>query len=160
MPIRGRAVDRIVVEARTWLGTPFRDQQAVKGVGCDCLGLVVGVAEAIGFAAVGEDLRAAMRSYNPTRIDVALLKIGLRRHCERIDAVEPGALLLWKVGKPSRPQHLAIATEGGRMIHCWGKGPQKVIEVPIGHGRMELIDSIWRMNGPSRMADLAEVQHG
>ncbi len=39
----------IVASARSWLGTPYRHQASVKGVGADCLGLVRGVwREAIG----------------------------------------------------------------------------------------------------------------
>ena len=37
------AAERIVAEASTWLGTPYRHQGSRKGVGCDCLGLVRGV---------------------------------------------------------------------------------------------------------------------
>jgi NlpC/P60 family putative phage cell wall peptidase len=33
----------IVIVARSWLGTPYRHQASVKGVGADCLGLVRGV---------------------------------------------------------------------------------------------------------------------
>ena len=33
----------IVAEALTWLGTPYRHQASLKGVGCDCLGLLRGV---------------------------------------------------------------------------------------------------------------------
>ena len=33
----------IVAEARDWIGTPYRHQASLKGVGCDCLGLVRGV---------------------------------------------------------------------------------------------------------------------
>lgn len=35
--------DAIVIEARAWIGTRYRHQASVKGVGCDCLGLVRGV---------------------------------------------------------------------------------------------------------------------
>ena len=34
---------RVITAARGWLGTPYHDQASVKGVGCDCLGLVRGV---------------------------------------------------------------------------------------------------------------------
>ena len=34
-------------EARLWLGTPYRHQAALRGVGCDCLGLVRGVWRAL-----------------------------------------------------------------------------------------------------------------
>ena len=37
----------IVAEARSWLGTPYRHQASLKGVGCDCLGLVRGVWRAL-----------------------------------------------------------------------------------------------------------------
>lgn len=33
----------IVTEARSWIGTPYRHQASLKGVGCDCLGLIRGV---------------------------------------------------------------------------------------------------------------------
>src|SRR5688572_25297534 len=35
--------DQIVAAARDWIGTPYRHQASLKGVGCDCLGLVRGV---------------------------------------------------------------------------------------------------------------------
>ena len=34
---------RIVATARSWLGTPYHHQASLRGVGCDCLGLVRGV---------------------------------------------------------------------------------------------------------------------
>ena len=37
--------DTIVTQARTWLGTPFHHQARLKGKGCDCLGLIVGVVD-------------------------------------------------------------------------------------------------------------------
>src|SRR3712207_3786304 len=35
--------EEIVAAARGWIGTPYRHQGALRGVGCDCLGLLVGV---------------------------------------------------------------------------------------------------------------------
>jgi NlpC/P60 family putative phage cell wall peptidase len=35
--------ERVIAVARSWLGTPYHDQASVRGVGCDCLGLVRGV---------------------------------------------------------------------------------------------------------------------
>ncbi|MEE8633091.1 MAG: hypothetical protein V3S93_01305 [Methyloceanibacter sp.] len=32
-----------MAKARGWLGTPYHHQASVKGVGCDCLGLVRGL---------------------------------------------------------------------------------------------------------------------
>ena len=39
--------ERVVAEARGWIGTPYRHQAAVRGAGCDCLGLVRGVWRAL-----------------------------------------------------------------------------------------------------------------
>jgi NlpC/P60 family putative phage cell wall peptidase len=33
----------VLAIARTWIGTPYRHQGAVRGVGCDCLGLIRGI---------------------------------------------------------------------------------------------------------------------
>ncbi len=40
--VEGAAIS-VVAAARTWLGTPYVHQASVKGVGCDCLGLLRGV---------------------------------------------------------------------------------------------------------------------
>src|SRR5665213_1770116 len=45
----------IVAEARAWIGTPYRHQASLKGVGCDCLGLVRGVWRAV----IGDEPQAA-----------------------------------------------------------------------------------------------------
>ncbi len=34
---------QVVAVAGRWIGTPYRHQGAVKGVGCDCLGLIRGI---------------------------------------------------------------------------------------------------------------------
>src|SRR5215207_7343246 len=35
--------EQIVAAARGWIGTPYHHQASVKGVGCDCLGLIRGL---------------------------------------------------------------------------------------------------------------------
>jgi NlpC/P60 family putative phage cell wall peptidase len=40
----------VVAEARTWIGTSFQHQGRLRGVGVDCVGLVIGVARALGLA--------------------------------------------------------------------------------------------------------------
>jgi cell wall-associated NlpC family hydrolase len=38
----------IVADARTWIGTPWQHQGRIKGLGVDCIGFVVGAAQASG----------------------------------------------------------------------------------------------------------------
>ena len=35
--------EQIVAAARGWIGTPYHHQASLKGVGCDCLGLIRGL---------------------------------------------------------------------------------------------------------------------
>ncbi|PZR50640.1 MAG: peptidase P60, partial [Stutzerimonas stutzeri] len=35
--------ERVLVLAEGWIGTPYRHQASLKGVGCDCLGLISGI---------------------------------------------------------------------------------------------------------------------
>ncbi|MCX5478445.1 NlpC/P60 family protein [Kaistia geumhonensis] len=39
------SIDRaaVLAVARTWVGTPYHHQASLKGVGCDCLGLIRGI---------------------------------------------------------------------------------------------------------------------
>ena len=46
--------EQIVAAARGWAGTPYHHQASVKGVGCDCLGLIRGLWREL----VGDEPRA------------------------------------------------------------------------------------------------------
>jgi NlpC/P60 family putative phage cell wall peptidase len=35
--------ERVLALAGGWIGTPYRHQASLKGVGCDCLGLIRGI---------------------------------------------------------------------------------------------------------------------
>ncbi|MDJ1305823.1 MAG: hypothetical protein MRQ09_06330 [Candidatus Midichloria sp.] len=37
--------NQIISEAKSWLHTPFHPQARIKSVGCDCIGLIIGVAQ-------------------------------------------------------------------------------------------------------------------
>ena len=100
----------ILAEARTWAGTPFRHQGRCKGVGVDCLGLVVGVARALG-------LSAADGAGYPRQPDGAALLAGLEEAYVPLGLgrQRPGDILVFRIR--STPQHLALLTEPGGMIH-------------------------------------------
>ncbi len=59
--------DDIIAEARSWIGTPYRHQASLKGVGCDCLGLVRGVGGAIAGAEAGPGPDRARRGFRRHR---------------------------------------------------------------------------------------------
>lgn len=107
----------IVAEARVWLGTPYRHQASVRGVGCDCLGLVRGIWRAL----VGpepEPMRPYSQSWAETGGDEPLLAIGLTH----FDPVEgdwlAGDVLLFRFRDGLPAKHVAIASGPDRMIHA------------------------------------------
>jgi NlpC/P60 family putative phage cell wall peptidase len=116
--------ERIVAEARTWAGTPYRHQASLKGVGCDCLGLLRGVwrgvlgpepEEAPPYAAswaesapAGTDplLAAARRHLVPIAVPMAA------------DRPLAGDVLLFSFRVHLPAKHCAIATGPAAMIHA------------------------------------------
>lgn len=133
----------IIAEARQWIGTPFHWQASVKRHGCDCKGLVAGVARELGMPE-GESLAALEHSYRQD-FDPDQLFEGLGRTLVRIDEdkLQPGDILAIAVPPKSGPRHLAILTGAGRMVHCYGMGHiRKVIEAPIGRNGHR-IHSFW-----------------
>ena len=110
--------DKMIAQARSWIGTPYRHQASCKGVGCDCLGFLRGVwREVMGAEPelpppYSADWAEANR--NETLADAA------RRHLLEIplDAIEAGDVLLfrWRAHLPAK--HCAILVSEQRMIHA------------------------------------------
>lgn len=133
--------DMIVAEAREWVGTPFHWQQSVKRHGCDCKGLLVGVARELGMPEA--DALASLRMDYRKDFKAAVLLEGLKATLREVGFAEPGDILAMEVGaRGTGPRHLGILTPGNRLVHCYGEGPlKKVIEVPVGRSRR--IHSFW-----------------
>ena len=108
----------MVAEARSWIGTPYRHQASLKGVGCDCLGLVRGVWRAV----LGEEPECAP----PYAADWAeasgeeALAQAAARHLLPIacEAAREGDVLLfrWRAHLPAK--HAAILTTPETMAHA------------------------------------------
>lgn len=134
----------VVAEARSWAGTPVKWGQAVKGRGCDCKGLVAGVARALGLPE-GDTLHARMSAY-PKAVPVHLLREGLALTLDRVRDLLPGDVLLLNMA--GSPQHLGLYTGEG-IVHAYGRGPRhllhRVIETPVETAlRAWPLDSAWR----------------
>lgn len=113
----------IVAEARTWIGTPWRHQLCVKGVGVDCGQLIAGVARALGLRDV------LITGY--ARIPDGSLRGICAKHMKAIPVSEAqaGDAVLMKFD--SEPQHLGILGDylhgGVSLIHSTLKN-RKVVE--------------------------------
>lgn len=110
--------ERIVAAARGWIGTPYRHQASLKGVGCDCLGLVRGVWRELHG---GEP--EAVPPYAPDWAEAggveSLAEAG-RRHLVEVPAEQFAAgdvlLFRWRAGIAAK--HAGIATGARAMVHA------------------------------------------
>lgn len=112
----------ILVEARDWIGTPYRHQASAKGAGCDCLGLVRGVWRAL-YGAEPEATPPYTPDWAEARGAETLLEAARRHLIETpIEAATPGDVLLFRMDGRSPVKHAAILDEEGRLIHAyWGR---------------------------------------
>ena len=111
--------DDIVATARTYLGTPYHHQGRVKGVGIDCIGLLVCVARELGIQV--HDIEGYSRFPDGHTILEELPKC--------LDAVEtpvPGDILVFWFDRPELPGHAGIQTDVG-VIHTYTVS-KKVVE--------------------------------
>ena len=127
----------IVAEARTWLGTPWHHQASRKGVGTDCIGLVGGVALALG---IPEAARWATdprwKGYGRTP-DPRVLTDACRELLDPIslDSVALGDVLVMRFERD--PQHFALVSQIDPMyiIHAYAQA-RRVVE--------NRVDRLWR----------------
>lgn len=110
--------DMIVAEARAWIDTPYMHQASLRGVGCDCLGLVRGVWRAL-IGLEPEQPGPYSRDWAEAGREEALALAGAR-HFVTIEpaSFRPGDVLLfrWRAHAPAR--HMAIVTSDTTMTHA------------------------------------------
>lgn len=145
--------DQVVQLARGWIGTPYHHQAAVRGVGCDCLGMVRGLWREL----YGSDPEAPP-PYSQTWGDhgtVETMLLAAERNLERVAVAPPrgllaypdpapGAVLFFRPRRSSIAKHCAILAGAGIMVHAYsGVG---VRETSIGIWRTRLA-AVFRFPG-------------
>lgn len=108
---------QIAALAREWIGTPYHHQASVKGVGCDCLGLLRGVYR----EAVGPEPEA-MPNYSPgwdevARQDIMLAKCRAHLRVRPIDRRGPGLVLVFRMRRRAVAKHCGIMTDRNHFVH-------------------------------------------
>ena len=129
--------DQFVKVARSWLGTPYLHQASVKGVGCDCLGLIRGVWREL-FGDEPEPVPAYSADWSEPQGEERLF-LAASRHLTRIDIddVAVGQVLLFRMRRGAVAKHLGIISSvqpSSQFIHAY-----------TGHGVVESpLSSPWR----------------
>jgi NlpC/P60 family putative phage cell wall peptidase len=108
----------IVAETRSWIGTPYRHQASLKGVGCDCLGLVRGVWRAL-HGDEPERMPPYSRDWAESTSRETLAEAGAR-HLVPVahDAMQAGDVVLFRWRSGLVAKHAAILTDDASMIHA------------------------------------------
>ena len=116
-----------VAEARTWLGTPWVHQGRFKGLACDCVGLVMETARALGLC----DFQFTNYERRPPG--------EMRAYCDKfmqaipLDDAQAGDVLLFAWN--NSPVHVAILSAPDTIIHAFAIN-RRVVE--------HRIDDRWR----------------
>lgn len=127
-PGEAAARQKFVSEARTWLGTPFRDQADVKGGGVDCAMLLVRAAVDSGLVAPF-DPRPYPPQWHLHRSEERFLAIVSRLGTEVSRAPIPGDVIVYRVGRCF--SHGGIVIEGGNVLHAYYKTGHVAISPPF-----------------------------
>ena len=112
----------IVTAARSWIGTPYRHQASLRGVGCDCLGLIRGVWREI-VGADPEPVPGYSSNWAETSRGEPFLAAA-QRHFTELTAADarPGDVLIFRMRSTARAKHAAImahGAEGPTFIHAY-----------------------------------------
>lgn len=109
--------NKVLAEARTWMGTPWHHEGAIKGAGVDCAMLLVKV-----FSAAG-----AIAEFDPRPYPIDhMMHSGderflgwLEKHADPVttDHPQPADVLVYRVGRCF--SHGAIVTEWPYIIHAF-----------------------------------------
>ncbi|HXJ01300.1 MAG TPA: hypothetical protein VNH44_08745 [Micropepsaceae bacterium] len=113
--------DSLIAAARGWIGTPYVHQASLKGLGCDCLGLLRGVWREL----MGDEPETPP----PYSVDWAeasgdeTLYTALKRHFAEIDRIDiaPGDIALFRMAARGPAKHCGIVAEQGgvpTLIHA------------------------------------------
>ena len=132
----------VVAAARAWAGTPWIHQQRIKGVGVDCVGLVIGVGRELGLCAPDFDVNGYGR-----RPDGTLLAqcAQLMRPIPR-NAMQAGDVLV--IATDSDPCHMGIIADyrhgGLSLIHAAMGASCRVVEHRLMFARnMQFKGAYW-----------------
>ena len=119
--------------ARSWIGTPYVHQASVKGVGCDCLGLLRGVWRELR----GEEPEDAP-PYAPDWAEATgaeTLRDALARHLSAVApaTLHPGDVALFRMAPRGPAKHCGIVAEkSGALTLIHARQNKRVGEEPLG----------------------------
>ncbi|PZP51587.1 MAG: peptidase P60 [Agrobacterium fabrum] len=139
--------ERVLALAQGWIGTPYRHQASLKGVGCDCLGLISGI---------WRDLYGHEPELPPPyapdwaeRGGEDRLMAAAKRHFPAVAGLEearPGDLLLFRWRADAAAKHLGILAGPQHFIHAYEQAA--VVRSALVPGWRRRIAGVFRFPDP------------
>lgn len=122
----------IVTEVRSWIGTPYVHQQAAKGAGCDCLGLVRGVWRSV-LGHEPERPPAYSMDWSEPQGEERLWDAALRHlRSKPLGAAAVGDVMLFRMRAGAVAKHLGIQSfTGARAAFVHAYSGHGVVESPL-----------------------------
>ena len=108
---------KILQITREWLGTPYHHQESQKGIGCDCLGLILGVRREVYNVGDPEPVPNYSPSWGDHRTDDPLLNFG-EKYFLKVKEPKIGDILLFRMRPNIAVKHCAILSDKG-IIHSY-----------------------------------------
>lgn len=125
----------VIEAARGWLGTPWHHQGRLKGVGVDCVGLIVCVCRELGIKV--DDVTDYQRFPDGVK-----LAAELERQLIKTNDLLAGTVILFRVSR--LPQHIGICSPIG-IIHA--HMGSKVVETTLSQTWRSRIVGMYRLPG-------------
>lgn len=136
------AGERLAAAAEQWLGTPYRHNAKVRGVGVDCGRLAIGAAEDAGFFTKDSIVPGNYSTeWHLHRNEEKMLEL-VAKYCDEVPVTDMrrGDVLLFQYGRVC--SHAGIYLGDGRVIHSY---------VERGTIISELKDSMFYRRGEHRL---------
>jgi NlpC/P60 family putative phage cell wall peptidase len=136
--------EQAVLEARSWLGTPYRHQASLKGAGADCLGLLRGVWRAL-YGAEPVSIPPYTADWSEASGREELLQAAARLLKPAGPNFSVGDVLVFRMRLQGVAKHLGIVSQGGaspRFIHAYS-----------GHGVVDVaLTAPWQRRIAARLS--------
>jgi len=136
---RSSKSERILAEARSWLGTPWVHAQAAKGQGVDCAMLLCCVFHAAG-TVPWIDPRPYPPDWHLHRDRERMLEI-VRQYADPVTEASPGDVALFRYGRCA--SHAAIIESDEMLIHA--DLSARCVEQRERSALDDRLDSYWRV---------------
>ena len=130
----------VVLEARSWLGTPYVHMGKIKGVGVDCAQLLI---LTYSNAGVVELFDPGTYTYDWfLHRSEEIYQGWLSKHCHKVDSPMVGDIAAYRIGRTV--SHAGIITEPGYLIHAY-RLHGKVDKAEL-RSLENKFDSFWRIS--------------